>query len=98
MEMAMLMHVWAIAHRRMVQVHLFHQAALHKEIQAVIDRRHGNIGHPSLRPHENLLRRRMIPLLHQDPVDVLPLRRQAKAFGRQARHFIHSGGFRSALH
>jgi hypothetical protein len=73
-KMAMLVHVRAVTHGSPVEIDLFDQGAFYQEIETVIDRRHRNIGHAFFCPHENLLSRRMIALMHEHAIDVLALR------------------------
>ena len=84
MKMKMLPHVRAITHRHPIQVDLADQPAFYERIQAIVNRGHGNIGHPLLGPHKDLLRRRMIALAHQHAVNVLPLGSLAEPARRQA--------------
>ena len=53
--------------------------ALHQRIEAVIDRRVGNLRHRLLGADENLLGGRMVALVEQHVIDLLALRREAQA-------------------
>ena len=77
-EMKMLSHIRAIVHGDAIQVYLPHQLAFDQRPEAIVNRRHGNLWHTLFGPQKNLLRRRMIPFLDQNLIDVLPLRRQAE--------------------
>jgi len=90
MKMAMLVHIWAIAHGRAIEVHFFDQAALHQKIQTVVNRGHGNIGQTFLGAHKNLFGCGMIAFLEEHLIDMLSLRSQAKSFQGQP---LHQGGF-----
>src|ERR1043166_2752884 len=76
-KVAMLMHVGTKTRGAPVQVYLLHQAAPHQCVQAVVDRRHRNVRHHVLGPQEDLLRRRMIPLLQQHVIH--PTAEQARS-------------------
>ena len=84
MKMKMFPHIRAIAHCHPIQIDQAHQPAPYERVQAIIDRGHGNDGHGPLGPHENFLRRRVIALPQQHIINMLPLRRQAKAARRQS--------------
>ena len=77
--MAMLLHVRAEPRRAAFELHLTDEAALHERIEAVINRRVGNLRHRLFCADENFLRRRMIALVHDHVVDMLALRREAEA-------------------
>ena len=62
-KVAMLLHVRAKTRRPAVDVHLPRHTALHQRVEAVVNRRHGNIGHLAFGADENFLGRRMIALL-----------------------------------
>ncbi len=59
-------------------VHLPRQAAFHQRIEAVINRRVGNLRHLLFGADENFLGGRMIALLQQHVIDLLALRREAQ--------------------
>ena len=82
-KVEMFAHVRAIMHGHAVQIDLPNQTALHQRGQAVIDCGHRNLRHALLGPHKNLLGGRVIALLQQYVIDVLPLRRQAETARRQ---------------
>ncbi len=86
MKVAMLVHIWAIAHSRAIEVDLFNQVALHQKVQAVVNRGHRNIGQTFLGAHKNLLSRGVITFLEEHAIDMLPLGREPEAFHRQALH------------
>ena len=75
-KMAMLVHVRAKARRAAVQRHLPGQAALYQRVEAVVNRRVRNLRHRALGADENLLGGRMIALLEQHVINLLPLRRE----------------------
>ena len=77
--MAMLLHVRAKPRRATFQLNLADEAALHERIEAIINRRVRNLRHRAFRADENLLRRRMVALLHDHVVNMLALRRETKA-------------------
>src|SRR5690348_6852341 len=77
--MTVLAHVRAKTGRAAVHIHLPRHAGAHEGIEAIIDRRHGNIRHLAFGADENFLGGGMIPFLDQDIVDVLALRREPKA-------------------
>ena len=83
--MAMLMHVRAKARRAAVQRDLLGQAAFYQRVEAVVNRRVGNLRHLPLGADENLLGGRMIALLEQHVIDLLTLRREPEAAGVQPR-------------
>lgn len=78
-KMAMFAHVRAIPHCRAIQIDLIDQVALDEEIEAIINSRHRDLRHGLFRPHENLLGSRVIALVEQHAIDLLALRRKAKA-------------------
>ena len=74
----MLLHVRAIPHGEPVDIDLLDEPALHERVEAIINRGHGNIRHPLLRPHKDLLGGGMIAFLEHDAVNVLALGGRAK--------------------
>ena len=98
MEVAVLVHIRAIPHCRPIKVYFFDQTAPHQKIQTVVDRCHRDVGQIFFGPHEHLFRGGMIALLEQHPIDVLPLRRQTKAFKGEALHQGRFDCFGQALH
>ena len=74
----MFLHIWAISHGEAVDIHLLDDPALHERVEAIINCCHGNVGHPFLCPHENLLSGGMIAFLKHDAVDVLALGSRAE--------------------
>jgi hypothetical protein len=89
-KVAMLPHIWAKTRRPTIDVHLPRHTALHQRVEAIVNRRHGNIRHLALGADENFLGRRMIPLLDQHIINVLTLRGEPKAARRElpAQMFI----------
>jgi hypothetical protein len=79
MKVAMLVHVRAVPHGSPVEVHLFDEVALDQKIEAIIDRRHRNLGHRLLGTHEDLLGGRMVTFAQEDVIDLFPLRRETHA-------------------
>ena len=75
-KMAMLAHIRAKMRRAPIQRDLPHQAALYQRIQTVIDRGHRDVRHPALGPDEHFLGSRMIALLQQHVINLLPLARE----------------------
>jgi hypothetical protein len=98
MKMAMLMHIGAIAHGGAVEIHGLYQAALNEKIEAVVNGGHGDIRHGLLGAHEDLLRSGVVALLHEHMVNVLALGSETETSRGQARHFVHSTGFRRVFH
>lgn len=76
--MAVLVHVRAVARRRSLGVYLSHKATFYNGIKAVVDRRHGNIGHRLLCPQKDLIGGWMIEFAQQHGVDVFTLWRNPK--------------------
>ena len=72
----MLVHVRAKARRAAVQRDLPGQAALYQRVEAVVNRGVGNLRHRAFGADENLLGGRVIALLQQHVIDLLPLRRE----------------------
>ena len=67
--------------------------ALYQRVEAVVNRRVGNLRHLPLGADEDLLGGRMIALLEQHVIDLLPLRREPEAarvqpFGETAIQFF----------
>ena len=81
--MAMLLHVRAITGRGAVEVDVADEAAFDQRIQAVIDRRHGDLRHALLGAEEDFLDRRVVALVEENVEDMLALRREAEAAGRK---------------
>jgi hypothetical protein len=73
-----LVHVRAEPRRTAVHGDLPRQAGFHQRIKAIINRGVRDLRHRLFRPDENLLGGRMIALLHQHVIDLLPLGRQAQ--------------------
>jgi hypothetical protein len=100
-KVAMLPHIRAKPRRAPVHRHLPRATRAYQRIQAIINRRHRNLRHPPLGANKNFFRRRMIPLLDQHAIDMLPLRREAKAARRELlaqmliRFFMLDSGHRS---
>ena len=82
-KVAVLSHIRAKPGRPPLQGHLPGQPALHQRIQAIIDRRHGNLRYLPLRPDKHLFCRWMIPFAQQHSIDVLPLRGKTKTAPRE---------------
>ena len=57
-------------------VHLPGQTAFYQRVEAVVNRRVGNLRHRAFGADEDLLGGRMIALLEQHVIDLLPLRRE----------------------
>lgn len=76
--MSMLAHIRAEPCRPAFQRYLAHQPAFNQGIEAIIHRRHRNVGHVVLRPDENFFGRRMIAFPQQHSIDVLALPRKTK--------------------
>ena len=74
----MLLHVRAIPHCEPVDIDLLDEPALHERVEAIINRGYGNVRHPLLGPHEDLLGGGMIAFLEHDAVNVLALGGGAK--------------------
>ena len=81
--MVMLLHIGAVAGGGAVEIHVTDEVALHEGIEAIINRGHGDIGHGFLGADKNVFDRGMIALLEQDIIDVLALRRETEAAGRE---------------
>ena len=79
MKMAVFVHVRAIARRTAIQSDLSRQTRFHERIEAIIDRRVGNVRHRFFGAHENFFRRRMIALVQKHIVNLLALRRETQA-------------------
>ena len=62
-----------------VEVHLPDDAVLHHRIQTRVNRRQRYIGQAVLDPHEHVIGRRMVTVLLQYPINLLPLARHAQA-------------------
>ena len=75
---AMLFHVRAIPCRAALQLHRANHAAGHQRVQAVVNRRQGNLRQRPPGAPENLFRRRMIQLLRQHVEHGPALRREAQ--------------------
>ena len=82
-KMTVLLHIGAVPGGGTLQVYLADEVAFDQRIQAIVDRGHGNIRHPLFGAEKYVLDRGMIPLLEQNVVHVLPLRREPKAAGRK---------------
>ena len=79
----MLVHVRAETRRTAFELNLADEAAFYKRIETVINRRVGNLRHLSLGADENLLGGRVIALVEQHVIDLLPLRREPETAGVQ---------------
>ena len=77
-KMTMFCHIGTKMRRAPVQSDLPDQSAFDQSIQTVINGGHRNIRHLIFGPDKNLLGRGMIALIHQNRVNVLALRREAK--------------------
>ena len=97
-KMAMLVHVRAVTHGGAVEIDLLDQGAFYQEIETVIDRRHRNIGHALFCPHENLLSRGVVALLHEHAIDMLALRGKPKAPASQPLADLGFESCKGALH
>ena len=73
-KMAVLAHVRAEPGGAAIQRHLSGEPALYQCIKAVVNRGHGNIRHGLFGPDEDLLGGRVIALLDEHVIDLLPLR------------------------
>ena len=60
------------------------QPAFDQRVEAIVNRGVGNLRHRALGADEDLLGGRMIALLQQHVIDLLPLRREPQAAGRPA--------------
>jgi len=78
-KMAVLVHVRAKARCAAIQRDLPGQPALYQRIEAVVNRGVGNFRHLPLGADENLLGGRVIALVQQHVIDLLPLRREPEA-------------------
>ena len=83
-KVMVLTHVGAIARRPTLDVHLPHEPALHKGLQAVVHRRQRDLGHLPLGTDEYFLGAGMIALLQQHIVNVPPLHGKPQARPGQA--------------
>jgi hypothetical protein len=81
--MAMLLHVGAKPRGAALNLDLAQETAFYEGVQAIINRRMGNIGHLPLGADKDLLGGGMIALLQQNVIDLLALRRQSQATGAQ---------------
>ena len=88
----MLVHVRAKTHGAAVQVHLLGQPAFHQRVEAVVNRRHGDVRHAFLGAQEDLFSGRVVALLDQHVINMLALGRESKSARRQtlvdAMHFL----------
>ena len=82
-KMAVLVHVRAKPRRAAVQRDLPGQPAFYQRVEAIVNRRMGNLRHRALGADEDLLGGRMIALLEQHVIDLLPLRCEPEAAGVQ---------------
>src|SRR6185369_10158673 len=83
-KVAMLLHIRAKAGRAAFEGDLPHQAASHQRVEAIVNGRHGNIGHGGLGADKDLLGGGMIALVQQDVVDLLALGGEPEAPGGEA--------------
>ena len=82
-KVAMLPHIRTKPRRPSLQGNLAHHPAFHKGSQAIINRGHRNLRHLLLRPNEDFLCSRVIPLFQQHIINLLALRRKTKPARRQ---------------
>ena len=83
MKMAVLVHIRTEPRRAALQLHLPREAGFHERIEAVVNRGVGDFRHRLLGADENLLGGRMVALVEQHVINLLPLRRQTQAGGAQ---------------
>ena len=82
-KVAMFAHVRTEARRATAHFDLLDQPTFHQSIQAIIDRRHGNIRHITLGAQKDLLSRWMITVREQYIVNLLSLRRETQSTRRE---------------
>ena len=78
MEMAVLAEVRAVAGGFALEVDLPDDAVLHERFEAVVNCSERDVREPVLGPHEDLVGRRVVPLLDENPVNFLALPRHAQ--------------------
>ena len=75
----MLLHIRAETRCAPLQLNLADQPAFNEGIEAIINRRVGDFGHLLFGPDENFFGRRVIALVQDYVINLLPLRRETKA-------------------
>ena len=75
----MLVHVRAEARRAAVQRDLPDQPAFYQRVEAIVNRGVGNLRHLFFGADKNFLGGRMVALVQQHVINLLPLRRETKA-------------------
>ena len=83
-KVAVLAHVWAKSGRATLQGNLPDDTAFDQGVEAIVNRRHGNVGHGGLGADKDLLGGGMIALVQQDVVDLLALGGESEAPGGEA--------------
>lgn len=87
-EMAVLAEVRAVARRFAVEVDLADDAMLHECFEAVVNRGERDIWQAIFDPHEDIVGGRVVPLLLENAVNLLPLAGHA-----EARNFLRNLDF-----
>jgi hypothetical protein len=77
--MPVFFHVGAEACRPTIQMDEANKTGFDEGVQAIIDRRHRNIGHRLFGANEDFLRSWMIAVLQEDFIDVLAMGRETEA-------------------
>lgn len=98
LEVAVFVHVRTKAAGAPVDVDLFDEPGFDEGIQTVVDGGHRDIGQTAFGPHEHLLGGGMIPLPHQDIVDMVPLRGGSQTTGGESLIDPSGAGARCLLH
>jgi hypothetical protein len=83
MKMPVLVHVRTEPYRSPLHLNLTRDPGLNQRIQAVVNRRHGDVGHRLLGAEKDFLRRRMVAFFLEHVIDALTLLGETKTGGRQ---------------
>lgn len=72
-EMAVLAEIRTVARGLAVEIHLADDAVLDEGFEAVVNGRQRNVRQAVFHPHEDVVGRRVVPFLLENPIHLLPL-------------------------